>query len=207
MLRTLEEAAAWIDRVGLALIYPNGDYVLPSLWEAVAGDTDVHWAVRDEEGKFVSFTPEMERVWTWKDELPARKLACVGLHLARTSGAVAPALVAPLYALTGRRGAPDDFRDADVEGLARELAEAALAPLEGETPASRERLSDTLLAWLRHRGRTELVAEALHVHPQTVRYRLGRLRELYGERLDDPDVRFELELALRSSQATARGST
>jgi len=83
--------------------------------------------------------------------------------------------------------------------LAADVAEAALAPLAGETPASRERLSRTLLEWLRHRGRTELVAESLHVHPQTVRYRLTRLRELYGERLEDPDGRFELELALRSA--------
>jgi DNA-binding PucR family transcriptional regulator len=35
------------------------------------------------------------------------------------------------------------------------------------------------------------------VHPQTVRYRLRQLRELYGERLDDPEARFELALALR----------
>ena len=49
-----------------------------------------------------------------------------------------------------------------------------------------------------HRGRTEAVAKALHVHPQTVRYRLARLRELFGPRLDDPDARFELELALRA---------
>ena len=83
-------------------------------------------------------------------------------------------------------------------GLAGDVAAAALAPLDPETPASRERLGDTLLAWLRHRGRTELVAAELHVHPQTVRYRLGRLRELYGDRLDDPDARFELELALRA---------
>ncbi|MEX2414476.1 MAG: helix-turn-helix domain-containing protein [Thermoleophilaceae bacterium] len=82
--------------------------------------------------------------------------------------------------------------------LARDIAAVALAPLDGETPASRERLRDTLFAWLRHRGRTESVAAALHVHPQTVRYRMGRLRDLYGERLDDPDIRFELELALRS---------
>ena len=82
--------------------------------------------------------------------------------------------------------------------LARDIAIAALAPLDGETPASRERLIETLTAWLRERGRTEAVAAALHVHPQTVRYRMGRLRELYGDRLDDPDARFELELALRS---------
>jgi lambda repressor-like predicted transcriptional regulator len=82
--------------------------------------------------------------------------------------------------------------------LARDVAEAALAPLETETELSRERLGSTLDAWLRHRGRTEAVAKALHVHPQTVRYRLARLRELFGSRLDDPDGRFELELALRA---------
>lgn len=82
--------------------------------------------------------------------------------------------------------------------LARDVADQALAPLEGETELSRDRLRATLDAWLRHRGRTETVAHALHVHPQTVRYRLARLRELFGARLDDPDGRFELELALRS---------
>ncbi len=82
--------------------------------------------------------------------------------------------------------------------LARDVAESALAPLESETEVSRERLGSTLDAWLRHRGRTEAVARVLHVHPQTVRYRLARLRELFGTRLDDPDGRFELELALRA---------
>ena len=82
--------------------------------------------------------------------------------------------------------------------LARDVAESALAPLESETELSKERLGSTLDAWLRHRGRTEAVAKALHVHPQTVRYRLARLRELFGSRLDDPDGRFELELALRA---------
>ena len=33
---------------------------------------------------------------------------------------------------------------------------------------------------------------------QTARYRLSRLRELLGDALDDPDARFELELALRA---------
>ena len=82
--------------------------------------------------------------------------------------------------------------------LARDVADTALAPLEAETELSRERLGSTLDAWLRHRGRTEAVARALHVHPQTVRYRLARLRELFGPRLEDPDARFELELALRA---------
>ena len=89
--------------------------------------------------------------------------------------------------------------------LARDVADTALAPLEGETELSRERLGSTLDAWLRHRGRTEAVAKALHVHPQTVRYRLARLRELFGARLDDPDARFELELALRARRTRRVG--
>ena len=129
-VRTLEQAAAWVDHVGIAVLFPNGDYVLPSLWEAVAGHSDVHWAVRDDDGSYVSFTPEMQKVWTWKDELPKRKLACVGLHVARTSSLVAPRLVAAVHALTEEaRGALD--------GLEREMAEASL---QLGRPASRREL-------------------------------------------------------------------
>jgi DNA-binding PucR family transcriptional regulator len=42
------------------------------------------------------------------------------------------------------------------------------------------------------------MARELHVHPQTARYRVARLRELLGAQLDDPDARFELEVALRA---------
>ena len=126
MLATVEEAAAWVDDVGVGLLFPKPDYVLPSLWEALAGRTELEWAERDEDGKFVSFTPAMAKVWTWKDELPRRRLACVGLHVVRTTGLVSPRLVPALYALTGRRGAADDFRDEELEPLERELAEAAL---------------------------------------------------------------------------------
>ena len=68
----------------------------------------------------------------------------------------------------------------------------------GETPNSRARLEATLLAWLRHAGTVADAAAELGVHPQTVRYRLGRLRELFGAALDEPDARFELELVLRA---------
>jgi hypothetical protein len=101
--------------------------VLPSLWEAVSGRLELDWAVRGEDGSFVSFTPEMGKVWRWKDELPERSLACAGKHLGRWSALVAPRLLGPLYALTGRRGTPDDFRAAGLGGLELELAEAVLA--------------------------------------------------------------------------------
>ncbi|MBJ7330814.1 MAG: helix-turn-helix domain-containing protein [Solirubrobacteraceae bacterium] len=79
-----------------------------------------------------------------------------------------------------------------------ELARARLAPFATLRPAAATRLQDTLLAWLAAAGHRPTVALMLHIHPQTVRYRMGQLRELLGETLDDPDARFELELALRA---------
>jgi hypothetical protein len=84
-------------------------------------------------------------------------------------------------------------------GLVAELAASVLAPLDQLAPGSRARLRGTLRAWLAEQGRLAQVAERLGVHPQTARYRLGRLRELFGEDLADPDRRFWLELALRAS--------
>ena len=82
--------------------------------------------------------------------------------------------------------------------LAERLAERRLAPLDDLTPAGRARMEETALAFVQHGGNAAAMARALHLHPQTIRYRLGRLRELFGDALADPDARFELELALRS---------
>src|SRR5918997_265523 len=81
--------------------------------------------------------------------------------------------------------------------LVERIAARQLAPLRELTPKARARMEETALAYLRERGNAAAMARALGVHPQTARYRLPRLRELLGEELDDPDVRFELELALR----------
>ena len=84
---------------------------------------------------------------------------------------------------------------ADPEALA-DLRAQVLAPLEGLRPGSAEKLADTLRSWLLHQGRREDVAEELFVHPQTVRYRMGQLRDLYGDRLDDPGTVLALTIAL-----------
>ncbi len=76
------------------------------------------------------------------------------------------------------------------------LGDQVLAPLEATPPSSRERLRETLTSWLRHMGDRRAMAEELHVHPQTVRYRMGRLHDLFGDTLDDPAVRARLMLAL-----------
>ncbi len=81
-----------------------------------------------------------------------------------------------------------------------ELANRRLAPLDGLRPGQRERLAETLLAWLRHWGQRAPVAAELGIHPQTVGYRAAQLRELFGDTLEDPRARFELELALRAGR-------
>jgi hypothetical protein len=82
--------------------------------------------------------------------------------------------------------------------LLAELADRCLAPLADLTPGAAGRLRDTLREWLRWQGNVPDVAAALHVHPQTVRYRLARLRELFGAALDSPEARLELMLATRA---------
>ena len=83
--------------------------------------------------------------------------------------------------------------------LAADLARSRLAPLDTLAAGPRERLAATLRAWLDRPGQVQAVAAALDVHPQTVRYRLKQLRELFGSRLEDPEARFELSLALRAA--------
>ena len=81
--------------------------------------------------------------------------------------------------------------------LAGDLARQRLEPLERLPAATRQRLHATLEAWLDAQGHARTAAERLHVHVQTLRYRLGQLREILGEDLDDPRRRLELALALR----------
>src|SRR5882724_9964941 len=131
-IKSLEAAAAFVDRVGIAVAWGKADLVLPSLWRGIAG-LDADWAIRDEDGKPTGFTPEFDRLWRWKDELPERRLACAGKHFGSAALLIAPRLLAAAYALTGRSGAAGDFREDELEPLEREVAEVVLDndPLTG----------------------------------------------------------------------------
>ncbi|MGC5031261.1 PucR family transcriptional regulator [Micromonospora sp. DT229] len=76
------------------------------------------------------------------------------------------------------------------------LTERRLAPLHDLRPAQRDNLLVTLHSWLRHWGARAEISAELFVHPQTVSYRLKRLRDRYGGDLDDPAVRLELLVVL-----------
>ncbi|MGO9973159.1 MAG: PucR family transcriptional regulator [Solirubrobacteraceae bacterium] len=90
--------------------------------------------------------------------------------------------------------------------LTVELISRRLGALGAMTAGARPRAIATLRAWLDAHGDVSLAAEALHVHPQTVRYRLNGLREVLGGRvLDDPAGRLELALALRAQEIPPNG--
>jgi hypothetical protein len=90
------------------------------------------------------------------------------------------------------------------EPLLQALAERRLGPLRALAPKAHRRLGETLLAWLEQGRSAPAAARVLHTHPQTVRYRLAQLRELLGDALDEPEARFELELALRGERLAGR---
>ena len=92
------------------------------------------------------------------------------------------------------------------EDLAAVLRGRRLAPLARLRPGQRDRIAETLLAWLQLGENAAEVAQRIHVHPQTVRYRMRQIHELFGDQLRDPDRRFELQLALRIRTLAAPAS-
>lgn len=82
-----------------------------------------------------------------------------------------------------------------------ELLAGPLADLTGLDDARRTEYLRTLRAFFDAAGDVGKAGTALYVHPNTVRYRLRRLREIYGLDLADPQQRLVAELQLRLMQA------
>ena len=70
-------------------------------------------------------------------------------------------------------------------------AQSLLAPLDPE-------LLQTLAAYLDNESTLAATAAALGLHLNTVAGRVGRIQELLGVDLDDPDVRLAVHLACRA---------
>jgi biotin operon repressor len=124
-LRSLHAAASFVDRVGLALVFPGAALILPSLWEATTGSREVDVFRHDERGRRV-LTPELEHVWSLHTGLSEERLACVGKHIDGRLAVISLELLRARYALTGRSGRPSDFREEAAGTLEGQLAEAVL---------------------------------------------------------------------------------
>jgi hypothetical protein len=59
----------------------------------------------------------------------------------------------------------------------------------------------TLAAWLDHPGAPARAAREVHVHPNTMRYRMNKIGDLAGLDLDDPTVRLAVRLQLAAALA------
>jgi hypothetical protein len=200
LARAAAEARWTIPRTLACLVIGDGAGASP--WRRLSGDT-LHGQIEDTTCVVVPDPSRLEREARGLAQklnvavglgpsVPVSEVH-VSLRWARLALELAPGSAALLVAEQrladiALRAAPD---------VLAALREQALAPLSGESEGSRTRLEGTLRAWLRHRGSQRAIAAELAVHPQTVRYRLRRLRELYGAALEDPDRRFELEIALR----------
>jgi purine catabolism regulator len=85
------------------------------------------------------------------------------------------------------------------------LVEGALGPLVSADAGSGSEYVKTLEAYLGHDRHLQRTATYLHLHVNTLRYRIGRIQDLLGVDLHDVDSRFLLELALRVSEALGSG--
>jgi DNA-binding PucR family transcriptional regulator len=85
--------------------------------------------------------------------------------------------------------------DEIVSQVAPRLVDPRVRLLRDEDPI----LAETLRAYLDGFGDVSAVAKRLHVHPNTVRYRVRRIEKLMSTSLDDPDVRLVLALGLRAT--------
>ena len=75
----------------------------------------------------------------------------------------------------------------------RARVDLVLDPLRGHP-----QLLETLVAYLAADQNVNVAAEALHVHPNSLRYRLGRVEELLGRSVRSPATLADLYVALRA---------
>ena len=95
----------------------------------------------------------------------------------------------PELGLTGLLAAVTDERLVD-------YSRRHLGPLIKHDTTRKGNLVATLRAYL-ETGEQQQAAQRLRVHPNTLRYRLDRIREISGLDLEDPETRLNLAVALR----------
>ena len=112
-VRSISRASAFIEDVGFALLFPSERVLVPSLWEAAAGE--------DAEPFATGMDADEQRVWAWKDELPRRGRAWYGNFIAGRGSFLSPSLLRWLYP---GYGGTEDHADLELSATAHQVAEA-----------------------------------------------------------------------------------
>ena len=103
MIRTIAQAARYIDRVGFCLLFPSKKLPLPSLIEASKGRALRNYKpCADWSGDFV-------HLWRWKDELPRKRLAYYGKYFRGRGVFLSLEFLAYFYCLEGNHGTRDEY--------------------------------------------------------------------------------------------------
>ncbi|MEU5403059.1 PucR family transcriptional regulator [Streptomyces sp. NPDC005963] len=150
---------------------------------------------------------------------------CLALHSEQEADDAG--LVIGLSAPTGPIAAPNAFKEAEqsisvarrrgralvehedlaagsivpllADDAVRAFADGMLRALYEHDATGRGDLVASLRAWLSRHGQWDAAAADLGVHRHTLRYRMRRVEEILRRSLDDPDVRMELWLALKTT--------
>jgi len=136
------------------------------------------------------------RCSTLRDFVESFGEASLALDLARRQPEVGTVFTAADLGLSGLLAAGGSSRK-----TLEAMVESTLGPLLASDARGGTDHIRTLRTWLAHDRHLERTAETLHVHPNTVRYRLGRARELLGLDLRIVEDRFQIDLALRVLEA------
>lgn len=89
----------------------------------------------------------------------------------------------------------------------RSFIEVTIGSVTRYDEENRTEYNKTLALFLGHGCRHQACADAMGLHVTTLRYRLSRIRELFGIEIDTPERRFALELAIRLHDTLADGSS
>lgn len=116
-IRTMAQAARWIDRVGFCWLFAPARRTLelPSLLEAVYGKRGV--TIGDWSG-------EAELIWGWKSDLPAARRAYYGKALAGKPVFVSLKMLPYLLAHAGESGVAEQYARGAISYEARRVYEA-----------------------------------------------------------------------------------
>lgn len=124
-IRSMDAAADFIDAVGFCLLFASTQGIeLPSLFEAVKGRRDAHIEDWDDDS---------DRVWVWKNDLPAERRAYYGKALAHGKPVfVSMGMLPPLYALVAPESVDKAYARGQVSLDAKRVHDAVRAL--GPTP-------------------------------------------------------------------------
>jgi hypothetical protein len=129
-LRSSQQAIEFINQAGFCFLFPSKTVEMPTLWEAICGETRPLPVAHDD--------VELGYAWNWKDELPSRGLVYYGKLVYKKPTLISLDLLPHFYALSDNYGDIEDYlleyQDGKLSEEAKRVYEALLQ--HGALPTS-----------------------------------------------------------------------